>query len=415
MSSSASRPPEFSESTTGSKSPGAASRPALVGPPKRPTKPVKPPTASPPPTAAPPPSAIAATPPPVEPVEPPSEPEPLRQQPISPPSEPMQYRAIGLLRGRYTPTEEVFNRGQIVSQDGTSIDAVLLGRVTSLVKKYLDMETDHLWVVYPRTNPEDSNALNVQIVGVWEPETLMEKEGDEKEGDEKEGARDPDTTTPETASETAEVADKTSDAAVGPAADATDAATEAPTAEADCSTADSGPAATDSAKTVLDYVPSAEIEADVFSIRGEVSRYHEEKGEILIGIQQKVKSGNRQQRTFKLLINGTIHGKTIGYFWDFDVRREGRLLVVHGGNCIGAVPPKKNKKRAGGGKKRFPGKGGPPRKSHGRREFRDDARSEPGSPKLKPVIANSAPAPAPPAITPEAAVPESPPQTNAPE
>ncbi|MEL6935697.1 MAG: hypothetical protein AAFO59_03400, partial [Cyanobacteria bacterium J06607_17] len=99
-----------------------------------------------------------------------------RLQPISPPSEPMQYRAIGLLKGRYEPSEESFNRGNIVNHDGTTTCAVLLGRTTSLVKKHLDLEKDHLWVVYPRTIFQDDIGIAVQIVGVWEPETLGEDE-----------------------------------------------------------------------------------------------------------------------------------------------------------------------------------------------------------------------------------------------
>jgi hypothetical protein len=96
----------------------------------------------------------------------------LRQQPIPPASEPMQYRAIGLIRGRYVASEEQFTRGEIVTDDGVQIGAVLLGRVMSLVKKHLDLEQSHLWVVYPRTREKGDGNLHVQIVGVWEPENL---------------------------------------------------------------------------------------------------------------------------------------------------------------------------------------------------------------------------------------------------
>lgn len=99
-----------------------------------------------------------------------------RQQPISPPSEPMQYRAIGLVRGRYVPSAEQFNRGYLQTGDGTALDAVLLGQVMSLVKKHLDLEASHLWVVYPRTR-EKQAGLHIQIVGVWEPEALQAEDG----------------------------------------------------------------------------------------------------------------------------------------------------------------------------------------------------------------------------------------------
>lgn len=137
------------------------------------------PVARPQPSAAPtPPPAPAAQPP--EPVEEEIDPASLRQQPIPAPSEPMQYRAIGLLRGRYKASEEQFTRGEMTTADGTTIEAVLLGRVMSLVKNHLDLEQEHLWVVYPRTR-EKQEDLHVQIVGVWEPENLSKPEEDEEE------------------------------------------------------------------------------------------------------------------------------------------------------------------------------------------------------------------------------------------
>ncbi|MBD1842222.1 hypothetical protein H6F89_02110 [Cyanobacteria bacterium FACHB-63] len=114
------------------------------------------------------------------PSEPAFDPASLRQQPIPAPSEPMQYRAIGLLRGRYKASEEQFTRGEMITEDGTTIEAVLLGRVMSLVKNHLDLEQEHLWVVYPRTR-EKQEDLHVQIVGVWEPENLSKP--DEEEGE----------------------------------------------------------------------------------------------------------------------------------------------------------------------------------------------------------------------------------------
>lgn len=102
----------------------------------------------------------------------------LRQQPIPPASEPMQYRAIGLIRGKYVPSGEQFTRGEIITDDGVEIGAVLLGRVMSLVKKHLDLEQSHLWVVYPRTREKGDGNLHVQIVGVWEPENLNREMAD---------------------------------------------------------------------------------------------------------------------------------------------------------------------------------------------------------------------------------------------
>lgn len=98
-----------------------------------------------------------------------------RLQPIPPPSEPKQYRAIGLVRGKYMPSADQFTRGTLLAADDTLIDAVLLGRVMSLVKNHLDLNEPHLWVVYPRTRQQDGN-LHLQIVGVWEPEKLHQNQ-----------------------------------------------------------------------------------------------------------------------------------------------------------------------------------------------------------------------------------------------
>ncbi len=94
-----------------------------------------------------------------------------RTQPIPPPSHPRQYRAIGLIQARYERSEEQLTQGYLITAKGDKIEAVVLGRVISLIKNHLDMDKEHLWVVYPRTKAEN-DGLHVQIVGVWEPETL---------------------------------------------------------------------------------------------------------------------------------------------------------------------------------------------------------------------------------------------------
>ena len=246
-------------------------RPQLMGPPSRP----KPPIAPPPPPAAPTP-----------------EPEPEAPKvigPISAPSERMQYRAIGMLQGKYIASEEQFNRGNIEVEDGTLVDAVLLGRVTSLIKKHIDLSDNHVWVVYPRTLYSEENvpALHVQIVGVWEPETLNNRNEDAPETNED----------------------------------------------------DEGP-------RYLTTEEAAE-RCDHFSIRGEIAKYDEEKAEITVNIVQKSKSeGAKPKRPFKLLVKGTLTGRTVGYFWDLEVKREAGELILQSSRPIAVVPPKKKPKNA---------------------------------------------------------------------
>ena len=100
---------------------------------------------------------------------------PERKQPIPPPSHPKQYRAIGLIQAKYQQSAEQMTQGTLMTTDGAEIEAVLLGRIISLIKNHLDLEQEHLWVVYPRTKVKD-DRLHVQIVGVWEPETLNQDE-----------------------------------------------------------------------------------------------------------------------------------------------------------------------------------------------------------------------------------------------
>jgi hypothetical protein len=93
------------------------------------------------------------------------------QHPIPPPEHPKQYRAIGLFYGRYKPEENKQNRGFLFLEDNQVIDAVLLGKIMCIAEKHIDLEKKHLWVVYPRQQ-KDSDKFQVQITGIWEPETL---------------------------------------------------------------------------------------------------------------------------------------------------------------------------------------------------------------------------------------------------
>jgi hypothetical protein len=105
----------------------------------------------------------------------------MRQHPISPVTEPLQYRAIGVVRGHYVPTEaDQLTRGVIRTADGTEIEAVVLGRLLTLMRRHLDLAEAHLWVVYPRSRDQDQ--LHLQMVGVWEPSTLSPGEEATGEG-----------------------------------------------------------------------------------------------------------------------------------------------------------------------------------------------------------------------------------------
>jgi hypothetical protein len=206
----------------------------------------------------------------------------MRQQPIPPPSEPKQYRAIGLLRGQYSPSDEQFTRGELKTTDGTVIEAVLLGRVMSLVRNHLDLAEDHLWVVYPRTREMQSN-LHVQVVGVWEPEKLSKKDQDDTDNEAAEAVQ-------------AESADNLSPG----------------------------------------------YDDNYFSIRGEVVFYSADDKQVVIKIQQAARKSSSKAKAFKLKLEGVLpSSKTLGYFWELHVKRVDASLVITDGTAIGLIPPKK--------------------------------------------------------------------------
>ncbi len=91
--------------------------------------------------------------------------------PIPAPSYPRQYRAIGLIEGQYQRSQDHQTRGILITKEGNIIDTVVLGKVLSLFKKHIDLDQPHLWIVYPRTRLAN-DQFQLQIAGVWEPETL---------------------------------------------------------------------------------------------------------------------------------------------------------------------------------------------------------------------------------------------------
>lgn len=94
-----------------------------------------------------------------------------RQHPISPPSHPKQFRAIGVVYGRYYASEESSQRGILVTETGDIVESVLLGKTFSLFKRHVNLEDHHFWVVYPRLRDKDDH-LHFQLAGLWEPENL---------------------------------------------------------------------------------------------------------------------------------------------------------------------------------------------------------------------------------------------------
>ncbi|HEY9902193.1 MAG TPA: hypothetical protein V6D43_07150 [Candidatus Sericytochromatia bacterium] len=219
-----------------------------------------------------------------------------RQQPIPPPSEPMQFRAIGLIKGQYMPSAEQLTRGTLLAADGTLIDAVLLGRVMSLVKNHLNLDQAHLWVVYPRSRQEDGN-LHVQIVGVWEPEKLNQTTSSEVPDSEEASEKSPGETSPE----------------------------------------------------VSEPEVSPVLKDGYFSIRGEVIYQSRDEEQVIIKIKQSPRKETEKTKFFKLKLNGFLGERVVGHFWDLHIQLQGSTLAIQEANDIGLMPVKKRP----GGKRPF--------------------------------------------------------------
>ncbi|MBN3885109.1 MAG: hypothetical protein V7K64_03385 [Nostoc sp.] len=243
-----------------------------------------------------------------------------RQQPIPPPSEPMQYRAIGLVRGRYHASSEQFTQGTLLTADGVELNAVLLGRIMSLVKNHLDLEKEHLWVVYPRTRQEN-DTLHIQIVGVWEPENLAKNSTDEDESD----------------------------------------------LELQLQTLDDGLSENSELNTTAPK-PSSEVADGGFSVRGEVVYQSFDAKSLVVKIRQAPRKSTDKPKYFKLKLRGVLTTKAVGKFWDFQAKREADVLVVEKAQAIADLPKKrrppfKGGPRAGGGAGAGGRKPFPPRRS----------------------------------------------------
>jgi hypothetical protein len=204
-----------------------------------------------------------------------------RQQPISPPSEPMQFRAIGLVQGIYHPSEDRFNRGILEVSEGLKLDAVLLGQVMSLVKKYIDLARPYFWVVYPRTR-EKEQTLHLQIVGVW-------------------------------------------------SADGFSPITEEQQAPPPSTDAELAQPIEDGYFSVRGQVVYQANDKELLFVKIQQTA-------------RKTKERDERGKAFKLRILGTLPQKAVGYFWELDVKRQGNDLILQNGTSIALMPVQKNQR-----------------------------------------------------------------------
>ena len=83
----------------------------------------------------------------------------------------LQYRAIGIINGKFTPqNSEILNRGFLIDNKGEKIETVVLGKALSLLKKHIDLKKSYFWIVYPKN--KNTQNLHLQVAGIWDPYQL---------------------------------------------------------------------------------------------------------------------------------------------------------------------------------------------------------------------------------------------------
>jgi hypothetical protein len=268
-----------------------------------------------------------------------------RQQPIPPPSEPMQYRAIGLVRSRYVPSAEQFTKGVLLTSEGIEIDAVLLGRIMSLVRNHLDLSQEHLWVVYPRTQQQEG-TLHLQVVGVWEPDKLAKQ----SQRDQRSGIRD--------------LEDEFSVSEVTRTSDPIE------------------------ALETTSNLTTLSVEDGYFSVRGEIVYQSAPDQHFIVKIKQAPRKDSDKPKYFKLKLTGDLGSKAVGQFWDLHAQRQEKDLVLKQGNAVAILPSKPKLKRGGS-----PRKGGLPLPKRNSETPRPVRKSLDAKPVARPVPKSSVPKP----------------------
>jgi hypothetical protein len=222
----------------------------------------------------------------------------MRPHPIPPVSEPLQYRAIGVVRGTYVPADaDQITRGLIHTEDDEQIEAVVLGRLLTLMRRHLDLAQPHLWVAYPRSR--EQGGLHLQLVGIWEPSTLA--------------SQDQASTNPDSA----------------PEADGLQTSPDLPT----------------------DALPEGD---EYFSLRGELIFTKPETGDLVIKVRQLPRGDGQRPAPFKLQLRGEIPLEHLRHFVAIDGRRQGQQLLVERFEVIAPVVQRGNR----GGKGRRDGRTG---------------------------------------------------------
>ena len=103
----------------------------------------------------------------------------MLKNPIPKVSNQFQYRAIGIVNGKFIPNDvEQLNKGFLTDMKGEKIETVVLGKALSLLKNHIDLEKSYFWIVYPKN--KSTQNLHLQVAGIWDPYQLNDFSNDSK-------------------------------------------------------------------------------------------------------------------------------------------------------------------------------------------------------------------------------------------
>ena len=101
----------------------------------------------------------------------------MLKNPIPKVTNKLQYRAIGIVNGKYIPHDsEHLNRGFLTDNSGEKIETAVLGKALSLLKKHIDLKKSYFWIVYPKN--KNTQNLHLQVAGIWDPYQLNDLPND---------------------------------------------------------------------------------------------------------------------------------------------------------------------------------------------------------------------------------------------
>ena len=101
----------------------------------------------------------------------------MLKNPIPKVTNQLQYRAIGIINGKFIPHEsEQLNRGFLTDNKGEKIETVVLGKALSILKKHIDLKKSYFWIVYPKN--KNTQNLHLQVAGIWDPYQLNDFSND---------------------------------------------------------------------------------------------------------------------------------------------------------------------------------------------------------------------------------------------